>query len=48
MQSGFEKIEAKQIQVPIAKVYHGLASVGEAQTNLESGQFIGKHVVVLD
>lgn len=43
-----KKIEAKQIQVPIAKVYHGLASVGEAQTNLESGQFIGKHVVVLD
>ncbi|GAT18407.1 quinone oxidoreductase [Secundilactobacillus silagincola] len=43
-----KKVEAKQIQVPIAKVYHGLASVGEAQTNLESGQFIGKHVVVLD
>lgn len=43
-----KKVAAKQLKVPVAKVYHGLDSVGEAQTNLESGQFMGKHVVVLD
>lgn len=41
------KIEHNEIKVPIAKVYHGLAEVGQAQGNLESGRFIGKHVVVL-
>lgn len=40
-------IENKQLQVPIAKVYHGLDEVGEAQANLESGKYSGKHVVVL-
>ncbi|KRN59314.1 dehydrogenase [Limosilactobacillus secaliphilus] len=40
-------IEEKQLTVPIAKVYHGLAEVGQAQANLESGKFSGKHVVVL-
>ncbi|MDG4969515.1 zinc-binding dehydrogenase [Lactococcus lactis] len=42
-----KKIENKEIEIPIAKVYDGLESVKEAQTNLESGKFIGKHVVVL-
>ena len=34
-------------EVPIAKVYNGLGEVGQAQANLESGKFSGKHVVVL-
>ncbi|MCB2360908.1 alcohol dehydrogenase catalytic domain-containing protein [Clostridium estertheticum] len=41
------KIEEGESKLPIAKVYQGLEEVGEAQANLESGQFIGKHVVVL-
>lgn len=40
-------IEEKKLTVPIAKVYHSLEEVGEAQANLESGKFSGKHVVVL-
>ena len=40
-------IENHQLTIPIAKVYHGLAEVGQAQANLESGKFSGKHVVVL-
>ena len=42
------EIAKQDFQVPIAKVYHGLAEVGQAQANLESGKFLGKHVVVLD
>lgn len=42
------QIAAKKLTAPIAKVYHGLDQVGEAQANLESGKFVGKHVVVLD
>ncbi len=40
-------IEEGKLTVPIAKVYHGLDEVGQAQANLESGKFSGKHVVVL-
>lgn len=40
-------VAAKELTVPIAKVYHGLEQVGEAQANLESGRYVGKHVVVL-
>lgn len=40
-------IENGEMKAPIAKAYHGLESVGEAQANLESGKFSGKHVVVL-
>ncbi|MEW4354783.1 zinc-binding dehydrogenase [Streptococcus pneumoniae] len=40
-------IEQGKIKIPIAKIYHGLAQVGQAHDNLESGQFVGKHVVVL-
>ncbi|KRM87463.1 dehydrogenase [Lacticaseibacillus thailandensis DSM 22698 = JCM 13996] len=41
------KVEAGQIPVQIAKVYHGLAEAGQAQADLESSQDVGKHVVVL-
>ncbi|AWZ10091.1 MULTISPECIES: zinc-binding dehydrogenase [unclassified Streptomyces] len=37
-----------RLNVRVAKVYHGLESVREAQADLESGAFPGKHVVVLD
>jgi NADPH2:quinone reductase len=40
-------VEEGKLTVPIAKVYHGLDEVGQAQANLESGKFSGKHVVVL-
>lgn len=47
----FEKVlnlvEKKQLPVPIAKIYHGLGELDQAQANLESGKFSGKHVVVL-
>lgn len=42
-----DEIAKDKIKVPIAKVYHGLEEVGQAQTNLESGNFLGKHVVIL-
>lgn len=41
-------VEEGKLTVPIAKVYHGLGEVGQAQANLESGKFSGKHVVVLE
>lgn len=37
-----------RLKVCVAKVYHGLESVREAQTNLECGSMPGKHVVLLD
>lgn len=40
-------IEDNGMKVPIAKVYHGLEEVGQAHYNLESGKYMGKHVVVL-
>lgn len=40
-------VKEDDIKVPIAKVYHGLDQVKEAQINLESGKYLGKHVVVL-
>lgn len=42
------KVEMGKLTIPIAHVYHGLEEVGEAHINLESGCFMGKHVVVLD
>ncbi|SFC05330.1 NADPH:quinone reductase [Streptococcus gallolyticus] len=42
-----QKIEKGELKLPIAKVYQGLAEVGQAHTNLESGDYLGKHVVVL-
>ena len=40
-------IEKGSIKVPIAKIYHGLSEIGQAQENLESGNYIDKHVVIL-
>jgi NADPH2:quinone reductase len=37
-----------RLQVPVAKVYHGLEQVRDAQADLESAATPGKHVVVLD
>ncbi|MEU0163007.1 zinc-binding dehydrogenase [Streptomyces sp. NPDC006261] len=37
-----------RLKVSVAKIYHGLESVREAQADLESGAYPGKHVVVLD
>ncbi|MEO6089484.1 MAG: hypothetical protein ABIQ18_40885 [Umezawaea sp.] len=37
-----------RLTVPVAKVYHGLEQVRDAQADLESGTTPGKHVVVLD
>lgn len=39
--------EKGRIKVPIAKIYHGLEEVGRAQENLESGRYVGKHIVVV-
>jgi NADPH2:quinone reductase len=36
-----------RLQVPVAKVYHGLEEVRDAQADVESGTTPGKHVVVL-
>ena len=36
------------LKVPVAKVYHGLEQVRDAQADVESGTTPGKHVVVLD
>ncbi|TCD54407.1 NADPH:quinone reductase [Alloscardovia theropitheci] len=42
-----QKIEQGEIKIPIAHTYHGLEEVSQAHINLESGKFVGKHVVVL-
>ncbi|MEU9190060.1 zinc-binding dehydrogenase [Streptomyces sp. NPDC048484] len=43
-----QAITEGRLQVPVAKVYHGLEQVRDAQADLESGTTPGKHVVVLD
>lgn len=43
-----QAVAAGRLTVPIAKVYHGLEQVRDAQADLESGATPGKHVVVLD
>jgi NADPH:quinone reductase-like Zn-dependent oxidoreductase len=43
-----QAIAAGRLKVPVAKVYHGLEQVRDAQADLESGAMPGKHVVVLD
>ncbi|MEU9919685.1 zinc-binding dehydrogenase [Streptomyces sp. NPDC051001] len=43
-----QAIAAGHLTVPVAKVYHGLEQVRDAQADLESGTTPGKHVVVLD
>lgn len=46
--SQLEAIAAGRMKVSIAKVYPGLESVRDAQSDLEAGSTPGKHVVVLD
>lgn len=43
-----QAIAAGHLKVPVAKVYHGLEQVRDAQADLESGTMPGKHVVVVD
>ncbi|MFE9812516.1 zinc-binding dehydrogenase [Streptomyces sp. NPDC005548] len=43
-----QAIAEGRLKVPVAKVYHGLGQVGDAQADVESGTTAGKHVVVLD
>ncbi|MDX3530073.1 zinc-binding dehydrogenase [Streptomyces sp. ID05-39B] len=43
-----QAIAAGRLNVPVARVYHGLEQVRDAQADLESGATPGKHVVVLD
>ncbi|MET7320647.1 zinc-binding dehydrogenase [Streptomyces sp. NPDC005549] len=43
-----QAIAEGRLKVPVAKVYHGLEQVRDAQADLESGATPGKHVVVLD
>lgn len=43
-----QAIAEGRLMVPLAKVYHGLEQVRDAQADLESGTTPGKHVVVLD
>ncbi len=43
-----QAIAAGRLKVPVAKVYHGLEQVRDAQADVESGTTPGKHVVVLD
>ena len=37
-----------RLKAPVAKVYHGLERVRDAQAGVESGSTLGKHVVLLD
>ncbi|MCX4429330.1 zinc-binding dehydrogenase [Streptomyces mirabilis] len=43
-----QAIAEGRLNVPVAKVYHGLEKIRDAQADLESGTAPGKHVVVLD
>jgi NADPH:quinone reductase-like Zn-dependent oxidoreductase len=43
-----QAIATGRLKVPVAKVYHGLEQVRDAQADVESGTAPGKHVVLLD
>ncbi|GAA1556060.1 zinc-binding alcohol dehydrogenase family protein [Kribbella hippodromi] len=43
-----QAISEGSLKAPVAKVYHGLEQVRDAQADVESGTTPGKHVVVLD
>ncbi|WND23642.1 alcohol dehydrogenase catalytic domain-containing protein [Streptomyces violaceus] len=47
-QQHLQAIAAGQLKAPVAKVYHGLEQVREAQADVEAGTTPGKHVVLLD
>jgi NADPH-dependent curcumin reductase CurA len=46
-QRHLQSIADGRLQVTVARTYHGLESVREAQAELESGALLGKHVVVV-
>ncbi|MFD5272071.1 alcohol dehydrogenase catalytic domain-containing protein [Streptomyces sp. NPDC058335] len=43
-----QAIAAGRLKAPVAKVYHGLEQVRDAQADVEAGTTPGKHVVLLD
>jgi hypothetical protein len=43
-----QAIAAGRLNVPVAKVYHRLEQIRDAQADLETDTTPGKHVVVLD
>ncbi|MFD5234600.1 zinc-binding dehydrogenase [Streptomyces qaidamensis] len=43
-----QAIAAGRLKAPVAKVYHGLERVRDAQADVEAGTTPGKHVVLLD
>ncbi|MCT9007112.1 alcohol dehydrogenase catalytic domain-containing protein [Streptomyces rhizosphaerihabitans] len=47
-QQQLQAIAAGRLKAPVAKVYHGLEQVHEAQADVEAGTTPGKHVVLLD
>jgi NADPH2:quinone reductase len=47
-QQQLDDLAAGRLKAPIAKVYHGLEQVPDAQAGLEAGTRPGKHVVLLD
>ena len=47
-QQQLQAIAAGRLKAPVAKVYHGLEQVREAQAGVEAGTTPGKHVVLLD
>ncbi|WP_406224567.1 alcohol dehydrogenase catalytic domain-containing protein [Streptomyces canus] len=47
-QQHLQAIAAGRLKAPIAKVYHGLEQVRDAQADVEAGTTPGKHVVLLD
>ncbi|WP_208782801.1 alcohol dehydrogenase catalytic domain-containing protein [Streptomyces griseorubiginosus] len=47
-QRQLQAIAEGRLKVPVAKTYHGLEQVREAQADVEAGTTPGKHVVLLD
>ncbi|MGX5210305.1 alcohol dehydrogenase catalytic domain-containing protein [Streptomyces violaceus] len=47
-QQHLQAIAAGRLKAPVAKVYHGLEQVRDAQADVEAGTTPGKHVVLLD
>ncbi|MFD3505157.1 alcohol dehydrogenase catalytic domain-containing protein [Streptomyces sp. NPDC058678] len=47
-QQQLQAIAAGRLRAPVAKVYHGLEQVRDAQADVEAGTTPGKHVVLLD
>ncbi|MEU3497563.1 zinc-binding dehydrogenase [Kitasatospora cineracea] len=47
-QQQLQAVAEGRLKAPVAKVYHGLEQVQDAQADLEDGTTPGKHVVVLD